>query len=952
MRRAGKIIFSLVSILLGLSLLAAVFWPLASWYWRQRPLLGTDFFLTKTYVSYLERFFTFRPAGWKYIWSGGYPLALDYPTLHFYLIIPLTRFFSQVQAIQFYMLLATFLYGFFAFLLFRRLSQSWGFSLGLAVIALYSAGVYGSLLWGGGLPYFATQFFLPLVLWLIVRHFSAGNGRQDLVLAGFLTGLAFLAHAQAPAVSILPLGIIFVALWRDPQTPLISRGKITDLVIFSTLALISGFSFIRFNAVQIFNLIFEAVTFGQKVATTAASSGYSLDWELNQLWRVLTDVNPLFLPAIAAGIIWLTLGFLIGGTRPRGLWAIIPTGLSFLFVFVSLVLWAYRYNPLQGGWYRAFWTFPIIYGCLAAILWGGGNSALAGKKLVKVLVAAAGLLAGMTIIFLNLAQVDGFLETLGKSGNPSSAIPRVINLAVTREEENWLKKELVPDWVDVDDKNHRLFSIDVGHNIAWNSYFDLPLFHGYIDPPIPFVGRGYLYLADITFGKDELVERFKYRPEEAQNIARFIMDWSAVRYYEGGVTEGRFTAVPLSHYLEDLVLRDQIMNFEDVEVYVDFDLPKTWKRSVQTHFYEFKPNLVSPILEGNQAATLAVVGNFQAKDAVGRTLAAENTGSRKLVIINGPEKIDDWSLADFQKFDGIFLYAYSARRPDASWEIIRQYIERGGKVFIDTGGDVRETAGDNLPAVFPVRATKKGSLGKDWDFKAGGSPLTEAVNFADFDPPLIDGSEWGISYAENEKTEAGSRVILFNHGKVVMAEKSLGEGKVIWSGINLPYHLAYYFNNKSEREFFLKILENLIDLEEKSPVESKVEWVSPEKRRISLPAGTKGVLFREYLYSGWRAKIFAGRTETPIKIYPAGPAYPGYMYVPIPEALRGNQLVVEFSFHGRLVDWFWEILTLLTGLIVFDYAIFGGKLVVSRISRIWARGAEKASRWWDREEEY
>lgn len=174
------------------------FWqPIAEWYWNHRPVLGVDFYNIASFVGYLSRNFVWQVNGWKYAWWTGVPLSDDYSVLHAYLILPLLNYFTLPQAIQVYMLGSAFLALFFSYLLFSELSKDKVLGLILAIAASLSIGVYGALVWGGSLPYFASQVFLPLTLWLLVKFFSRadvgkGNGGvRWFYLSALVFGLSF-----------------------------------------------------------------------------------------------------------------------------------------------------------------------------------------------------------------------------------------------------------------------------------------------------------------------------------------------------------------------------------------------------------------------------------------------------------------------------------------------------------------------------------------------------------------------------------------------------------------------------------------------------------------------------------------------------------------------------------------------------------------------------------------
>jgi hypothetical protein len=956
---------SLVGHLGVVGLLLAAFQPLATWYYQMRPLMGTDFFLTKTYVSYLSRFFTLRPLGWKYIWYSGYPLGTDYPTLHFYLILPLLRFFSQVQAVQVYMLISLFLFGLFCYLLFFELSSSRLISAVLAVASWYSVGLYGSLLWGGGLPYFATQCLLPLVLCLIVRHYHRQNSpnhrdRRYLILAAFITGIAFLGHPQLPVATIVPAAYLLILLWNDASTKLISKVKLKDFFIFTSVYVLTGFSYINTFFVPLFNVLLNIVRTGQKVQDPVKASVLYLQWELDQLKNIVLDVTPVFWVAIAmAGIVFL-ISFLFRRKLVDRIWLIVPFGVSCGFVVLTLWLYAYRYNPFQGGWYRAFWTFPIWYGSFCAILWGAGRAFFSRKLFTSVIWSVGGFLCAAGLVAWGWTTPSAFFEKIGAKGNPSSAFPSIVNSTTTKEEEDRLKTRLLPSWLDPNDKNHRMFSIDAGMNIWWNSYFDLPLAQGYIDPYIPYEGRGYLYLRDITIAKDELVERFKHTKEEAANVAKYVLDWSAIKYFEGGFSDGRTTATaPISSYVADnLVDKEALVDFNNVQLYDIAVMPKTYICPVQkSHYYKFKDEYVGDNMTGTNASVLGVAGGFNSNDMLSRVLAVQDYNSKSIVNIIGPKMIDQWSYDDFLRFDSVFLYNYDYKNKSKTWGLIEAFLRNGGTVFIDTGGDVKETstmknlqyAGGELPEFFPVSRTDKGFFGKNWSLEKGNSPLVAMAPIDAFSDLQLDGEPWGLSYATKDNLREGARIILSNAGQIVMAESDYGKGKIIWSGLNLPYHLTYH-QNSAERKFLLDLVGTLVDLREKPVPISVANWINPQLRKLVLPQGAKGALLKEYYFKGWKAYASAKGRRKRVPILTAGPAYPGYMYVPIPKEWQQAEVEIEFRFSGTVKYWLYEILPWIMGLIVVDSFIARGKLL-RLIHNVYFKIIGKhVVGWWDKEE--
>ena len=354
-----------------------------------------------------------------------------------------------------------------------------------------------------------------------------------------------------------------------------------------------------------------------------------------------------------------------------------------------------------------------------------------------------------------------------------------------------------------------------------------------------------------------------------------------------------------------------------------------------------------------------MVGKFAASDILSRLMAIKNIASGDVVMVIGPEFIDDWEIKDYQKFDALFLYSYDYHKHTRAWSTIEAYVKEGGRVFIDTGGDVKESASldlpakfpQNLPALFPIDQTDKDTFGTKWQLKPGDSELGQEAKISNFKPLLLDGEEWGISYAEPDGLREEAKAILFNQDKVVMAEMDFGKGKVIWSGMNLPYHVAYY-KEPSEMDLFVTILSQLVDINKKPKPTVETEWIKPEKRKIILPSGGKGALIKEYYVNGWGARLEANGDKRRVTIYPAGPAYSGYMYVPVPTEYRNSEVEVEFKFSGRFIDWIYELLPLFGVLIIVDSYILKGRLLARPFGFLSRLLSGKMSHWWEKDEDY
>jgi hypothetical protein len=230
--------------------------------------------------------------------------------------------------------------------------------------------------------------------------------------------------------------------------------------------------------------------------------------------------------------------------------------------------------------------------------------------------------------------------------------------------------------------------------------------------------------------------------------------------------------------------------------------------------------------------------------------------------------------------------------------------------------------------------------------------LGEGVDFSTFDPPLFDDTEWNMSYPKDSRdVRTGSEVILTHRNYPILISQKLGGGVVIWSGINLPYHVSR-FHNAQEILFFTNIIKSLLPTRdtESSIIDSNAQFVSAQKRTITT-AHARGVLLKEQNYPGWRATVKNGNSSQSIKIWSGGPAYPGFMYISLPKKFVDSQSTVTFSYWGPAATWFFSILSLITVLYIVENIVLKGVILGNSIRWLLRSINKRMKRWWVKEDE-
>ena len=961
-----KYISILTLIILHITAVVAIvvaFWPMGKWYFENpiltstnfnsqaRPLWGVDFYYTASIANLLKDNFVLPNMGWGYAWFSGWPMLSNYPFLHYYFILPLTAFFPLFDAIKLWMAISLVLYIIGCYAVFYRLSHNFVVSFILAVATIYSVGVYGTLMWGGSLSSHATQAFFPWVLFFVISYLK-GHRKAYLLIAGVLTGLAILGHPQVVIAYIYPSALILF-LFSFADIKFFDRVK--AWIVFLLLSFLIGFPLLYSSmggALKSF-----IVTDVNRVAlSTVASPGgdaTAIDaFHKAQPMRMYTDTNTTIFILLSFSFVMLLVSIVFKHRKKRIL-EVLPFIVLALFSAVYVWIFSYGISVYHGGWYRLFWAAPFWVGMLTAAFWGTWQKYLHVFLKHKYISVTFSVFITSIILIIGGVAIyhfsSGIHERIVLRSTPSSAYPDILNLRTKNQELQELKKSLVPSWINPNETQFRLYAGDQTINIWWNALYKMPLARGYFDPPVPSIQhRGYFFLVDASLsqqtgtGEDQLVGEFKYPPEIALNNTLYFVDWYAIKYIESGPTMAAYTPLPNSFSNGTYIKRDEL---------IDQNIEKYNKGSMALHYYEVNDAYTSPILMSTNAPTLGIIASDTGYETILRGLADMNMSSRQAIPIKLGQYIDELKLSDLSLMDSLIVYDYNYSNKGNAYRLLSDYLKKGKKLFIDTGVEVKEATGTELPEIFPMNRSERKPLGKTWDFEIGDSDLVKDIDFSAFDAPIFNDQAWSITYPlGSADIREGSTIFLKNRGKPVMIDYSVNGGQVIWSGINLPYH-TIRSHNAEEVRFFRKIIEKMLNggsVPEEALYETK--FVNPQKREITFQ-GANGVLFREQAYPGWNANVVSSNNNQNVKIYKAGPAYPGFMYIRLPDDFSGKKVTTVFSYSGSFTSWVVTIISIVLFVVVIEEALLKG-IILGRLRRLaWKKLHFQVKTWWSREDE-
>ncbi len=973
--RFGKLLWNLILIINFIAATVVIFFalkPFFSWYLAKIPVLGVDLYYSATYVAYHLKHFSFSFNSFKDVWFGGYPLFDDFPQLHFYLMTPFSMYLGLIMGIQVYVLVSLFLFISFSCLLFYQLCKNIGFALLLAILIFLSPNIYGAAIWGGSLPYFATQAYLPFTIFLMVRYLSSGN-RRWFYIASLVCGIFISGHPMPMVTFAFPAIVILLLFWNGKEFNYKVISRIKDLFLFFLLNVLISLSIFFRPLINMVMALLEGkflapldlVKAGPYAAQSASASKIATDisnFYKSQVDILKTDTNILLFYLAGLGFIVFLIAFAISKNRLNRLGRVLPFAIFVFFVTAHVYLNAYGYSLLSQGWYRAFWVFPLAIGALCAVLWGEFFESQETiftklkphitKKLFFVFgyaVAAAFIFVGFTVYHPDLiklqAQNDKKLEY-------SSAFPEALSIKVSKSEQDKLKKELLPSFIDPNDKNKRLYEAEAGVNIWWNALFDMPLARGYIDPPIASSQRGGLFWLDIAIANDSLVRDFKVDENVAFNNALFLIDWNGIYDFEGGRLSSKGSNVGPSSYLvknnvfdktEKTTTHGAVVKWETTsgKPELRLDLPQV------LNYYHVNEKFTSPVLYPSDAPAIVFFGDLPSYEDFLRVIATYNINSRKLIPVYGGKYIDDFSSKDLLNFDAAIIANYDYKNKGKAFGNLYKYVNSGGKIFIDTGSEVKESEAGNLPDIFPMKKSIRHGVGKEWQLESSSSNLLNSVVLKNFGPLIFNGSEWNLSFPEGD-LRGGSEAILRDKGRPILVKRQIGKGEVVWSGANLTYHYNQY-KVVDEAKLLTNIIQEFVKIEDKPLIPSNAIWIKPEQVKMETNKKVRGILFKEEGYKGWSARLVSDNNKK-LPIYLAGPTYPGFMYVPIGNTSR-EPISVQFKFSGDFTSKIVSLISLITVLYLLEKITFPGIISGKTLDVLRKSFKKRIMFWWEKEDE-
>ncbi|MHB8687635.1 MAG: hypothetical protein ACYDB4_10625 [Candidatus Dormibacteraceae bacterium] len=416
--------------------------------------------------------------------------------------------------------------------------------------------------------------------------------------------------------------------------------------------------------------------------------------------------------------------------------------------------------------------------------------------------------------------------------------------------------------IDATDANFRVASPSDNLSIWLNGVYDVPQTRGYAaGPQIP--------NPDWQFWLDSTA----WNANASESQRRFLFDWYAVRWIYVPAPYMPSTAGVVSKLAAN------------PELYAAG--PSTPGGPSLTFSYLH----AAPIAVASTAPVILVIGQRENYHLVFRDLSYSDFDTSRAIPVEGSAYVDDYSAQDLAQFDEIVIYGGLAHDSARASALLNGYVRSGGGLVVESSGSSL-AAGADLKEPLPVTGTTDHAVDGDWQFKTVSSPVTDGIDFSSFSPARYNGGPWTVSGATGVRGWA--QTVVWSGAESVVAVGQLGQGRVVWSGLNLPFHVDSYANAEESR--FLTTAMAWAT-RPTSPVNASgsAHLDGPQQMTISLGSGARGALFKESWFDRWHAYV-NGR-EAPI--FRAGP---GFMYVLLPRATR-LPATIQWRYERSVADW-------------------------------------------------
>jgi len=299
----------------------------------------------------------------------------------------------------------------------------------------------------------------------------------------------------------------------------------------------------------------------------------------------------------------------------------------------------------------------------------------------------------------------------------------------------------------------------------------------------------------------------------------------------------------------------------------------------------------TPIALATNARTVLVIGDPENYRVVVRDLSYSDFDTAHAIPVQGGPYVDDFTAQDLAQFDEVLIYGGRAHDNARAFDLLNGYVRSGGGLLVEANGSPL-ASGSGLREPVPVTGTVDHSVAGDWQFTTVSSPITDGFDFSSFAPARYNGGPWTVSSATG--LQGWAQTLVRSGADSVVVAGQLGKGRVVWSGLNLPFHVDSY-RNAEESRFLTTAMAWASPSKNDVAATAPARLDGPQQLTISVGSQARGVLFKESWFDRWHAYINGHQ----VGVLRAGP---GMMYVQFPQDTR-FPATVEWRYEKSVADW-------------------------------------------------
>ena len=416
--------------------------------------------------------------------------------------------------------------------------------------------------------------------------------------------------------------------------------------------------------------------------------------------------------------------------------------------------------------------------------------------------------------------------------------------------------------IDSSETNYRIASPSDNLSVWLNAVYDVPQTRGYAAAP-QIRNPEWQFWLDSTAWSGEASDQ--QRP--------FIFDWYAVKW----------VYVPAPYMPSTAGVVSKLTGHPEL-----YQAMPAARGGTSLTFSYLRP---TPIALATNAPAILVIGQPENYQIVFRDLSYSDFDTSHAIPVQGSPFVDDYSAQDLAQFDEVLIYGGRAHDSARAYDLLNGYVRSGGGLIVEASGSPL-AGGSGVSEPLPITGATRREVAGDWRFTVASSPITGGIDFSSFGPASYSGGPWTISAARGIRSWA--QTIVQSGADSVVVAGQLGQGRVVWSGLNLPFHIDSY-RSAEESRFLTTAMTWALRPNAGAAASSSAHLDGPQQMTVSVSSSARGVLFKESWFDRWHAYVNGQK----VKVLSAGP---GFMYIVFPKDTQ-FPATVQWRYEKSVVDW-------------------------------------------------